>query len=266
MARHIGHFPLSGRLGSVVFRKNPDGSVTVANYNAVSKDRLMTGDSFKRTRENLTEFTASRMAKDVFMVASPALYRNMHTNRTARNFETLLKKVVRKGPGTRGQRSLQVFPKAALFKGFEWVDTDRYLSKFAGPGPLVVAPSRDEVTWTVAPFNAADLVTPPTNATHFQLVLNIMVLSDYEYSISDQEYQPVNPGINGQSATVRSAAIGVTDNVVTPTILTATLSGVVMPPNTAGLITSIGIEFLQDVNGVLFTFAQKNAMAIAEVF
>lgn len=266
MARHIGHFPLSGRLGSVVFRKNPDGSVTVANYNAVSKERMQTGDSFKRTRENLTEFSAARLAKEVFTLASPALFKNMHTNKTARNFETVLKKVVRRGPGTRGQRELQVFPNAGRFKNFEWVDSDNYRFRFAGPGTLVAAPSRDDVTWTVAPFNAADLVTPPTNATHFQLVLNIMVLSDYTFSITDQEYQPVNPGINGQSATVRSAPIGVTDNIVAPIILNAALSGVVMPPNTAGLITSLGIEFLQDVNGVMFTFAQKNAMAIAEVY
>lgn len=264
MARHIGHFPLSGRLGSVVFRKNRDGSVTVANYNPVSRQRMASGDEFVRTRENFTEFACARMAAKDFRLSNPELYKNMHTRRTANLLYGRLVRIVRKGLGTRGERGLEVLANGGDIEGFQWVETDPFGGKFTGHSAITSLPSRDDVTWTIDPFNAPNVVYAPPTATHFQFVLAISVLSDYQYSVTDQEYQPVNPGINTKAAVVRSAYIPVRGAVNTPTILNAALSGVLMVP-TAGLIVSTGIEFSQEVNGTHFTFAENNAMVIRTV-
>jgi hypothetical protein len=264
MAKHIGHFPLSGRLGSVVFRRNADGSVTVANYNPVSKARIESGDEFKRTRENFAEFAGARLAAKDLRLAFPDLYANMHTRKTANRLYGVMVKTIRQGAGTRGQRNLDLSANKAALTRFEWVDSDPFTSRFQGTSSLSVLPSRDDATWTIDPFNAGNVVRVPKNATHFQFVLNITVLSDYQYSVTDSEYQPVNPGINGKTATVKSVLIPVGSNVAAPTVLNAALSGVVMA-STASLIISTGIEFSQDVNGVPFTFAQNNAMVIQQV-
>lgn len=118
----------------------------------------------------------------------------------------------------------------------------------------------------VPDFNTSKLINAPSGATHFQLVLGVVVISDYVFAQTEKEYEPVNPAVNGLHGVEKSAEIPLNGNVGSPTVLKAQLTGTSSVPTNAGVLVCTGVLFLQEVNGQFYLLEERNALLIEKVF
>lgn len=105
----------------------------------------------------------------------------------------------------------------------------------------------------------------PEGATHFKLLLAAGFVSNYEYQMMMDGYEPVDEVVNAVGGVAYSPAISYGGMVGSATILEVSLTSVGTVPVTSVLLGSVGIIFYQEVNSVLYELAQGNAMKVVVV-
>lgn len=84
--------------------------------------------------------------------------------------------------------------------------------------------------------------------------------------MTTKKYEPSDPDNNSKNDFVASNYIPLGPAVGSDTILTATLAGSPVLPLTSALVSCIGIEFYQEVSGVMYLLSSDNAMKIQDVY
>jgi hypothetical protein len=146
MAKQRGPFYVTGRFGNVVFFKDADGEYHVQEAAGPSRDQLLYGKEFERSRENSAEFGRASDAGCVIRAGFAPIMRKgdryMHSRLQGR-----LTHAIHADPvGKRGERQLT---QAALdgLAGFEW---NKAFPVFEGLQPLVTRTAQD-VTVVIPP-------------------------------------------------------------------------------------------------------------------
>ncbi len=169
MAKQVGIIRLQGTIGGITFMHTADGHIA-REKSGVSRERILHGPEFVRTRENMNEFDS--------IVESTKLFRNCvgnllllakdnWLNRRMMKFMGIIKKKDYLNPrGARNVADALITPSVvSMFKGFEF-------NSHASVGNILQRPfSLDEVTGTITIENlrvSEELVFPPS-ATHVVL-------------------------------------------------------------------------------------------------
>jgi len=210
MARQSGIVRIKGNLGGLSFYEK-DGTNLVREKGGVEKSRIMHDPSFKRIRENMSEFGGSATvgkALRLGLLNMPKLYgeRNLVGKITLR-----MKQINAKGNGPRGKRSFEIMANKYSLIGLEF-NKNNFDDLLLVPYTVETNNEKNPVKLPV--FNTSDYIHAPSGATHFRFACAIFVLSDYPFYDEMNKYEPVNPGINTLNSNAEIELGGNTENEI----------------------------------------------------
>lgn len=247
MAKQSGIFKVEGKLDDVSFYKSKTGFF-VRKKSGIDKERLLSDPAFKRTRENLSEFTTIAGASKFLRDAGAVIFHRAY-DPTLHNRLTKLMAQVKNHDRTsrRGERQVHVGFGAAealqLFRGYDF-------NSRAGMAQVVYAPVTGDVTTgriTIADLKPEEHLNVPKAGTHVQFTAGFLRV-DFE---------------TGASELVMSEAL------VLPIDLTASNPRLdAAPPGGQGIgLLLLLVEFYQEVNGVLYELnsGDSNVLSVVDV-
>ncbi len=262
MARNNSFVKLEGTLDGLTFYRQ-NGENFVKTQSRISKKRILNDPAFKRTRENMMEFSGASKAGKAFRDGFANMSKLMGDSYLSSRLSGIMRRITSVGVGKRGERAIDVVTMKDMLKGFEFNKSLPFKSIFYAPYPLptITAP-RDVIDWTVPDFNTDAFITAPKGATHFRLILAAGYVSNYEYIPVMRSYEPVDDAVDSLGGNAYSAHIPLGGMVGSDTVLQVDLTALGAIPASTALFTSIGIVFYQDINGDLYEFAQGNTMVV----
>ena len=265
MARQTGLIKVKGKLDGLSFYEK-DGQMFARKASSLSKNRIMTVPKYKRTRENMGEFSGCAKASRGFRRALGPVLGLADKKLVPRAFATY-KKINLNGVGKRGKRSIDVSLNRPILKGFEINMVKVFEVTFKGVRlEATHVETRKSAQVIVPEFSPARDVVPVVGATHFRLIHTIGLVSDYAYDAVTSIYQPLTPAIEGVFASTRSEAFDVESlRVPSFNLSTAFADALLIPPN-ASVIQGIGIEFYQGLKDGDYPIEQSRSFKIFDVF
>lgn len=263
-AKQRGFIKLKGSLGGLTFYQS-GGDDVVKTTGGPDKEKINNDPAFKRTRENMREFSGSAQVGKAFRVGFAMFLKLMSDRYFTGRLTGLMKKINSYGSGKRGARSFSILANKASIVGLEFNNLLPLASVFFAPFTQVVDALRGKVTITIPDFSTDSYVNAPEGASHFKLVLVLGTLSDYTFVNPGIGYEAVNPALNSKSAFAMSSSIPLTGQVGNDLVLIADLGNGVVLPNTLAVNVALGVVFYQEINGDLYELASKNAMKIIDV-
>lgn len=245
MGKLNGIIRLEGSFDGLTFYKTKDGHF-VRKKGGVSKERLLHDPAFVRTRENVNEFTLNAASGKLLRRAlGPLLHKAKDSRLSSRMLQLMhqLKEYDHLSP--RGQRhvgqGLADAQAKLLLKGFAF---NQHSSLESVLGAVYTV---DLITGTVAlpAFHPLEELRAPVGATHVRL-RSAFACVDFVNGVFDTHYSP--------------EILLPLSPIVSPVTLTPA-----MAPNGSGTkIHLLLVEFLQEVNGVLYSLydGRFNALGI----
>jgi len=267
MSKQSGLIKVEGNIDGVSFYKM-NGNNYARMKGGVSKGRIQKDPAYQRTRENNVEFTGSATAtKSIRQGLLPVLAYKAD-NQMSTRMNIIMRDMLKKGTGVRGQRAVQLSANKTMFEGFEFDDTLSFTSTFLAPFTVAPNAARNQCVITVPSFFAAASIKAPAGATHFRLVSALTVESDYTYNASNKRYEPTDVALNQLSVFVYSPTTPLASTTAATLTLTATLPGATAPTITAtvSVIQCLGIEFFQRIGTVDYPLVATNCIKIVKVF
>lgn len=265
MAKLKSFVKLEGTLDGLTFYQK-DGQSFVKTKSGVSRNRILKDRAFKRTRENMREFGGAARASKAFRDGYANIIKLMGDTYLSGRLTAVMRRIADLGTGIRGRRSIDIASNTELLNNFEFNKTRPLGAVFY---PKYTAPSfdanRDIATWTVPDFETDSFVSPPEGATHFKLVLAAGLVSNYEFVVALDGYEPVEPAENSLGTTVYSDAIPLQGAVGSDTTLVADLGLGTALPVAVVATAAIGIVFYQEINSELYELSSGNTMRVATI-
>ena len=248
MAKQTGIIKLKGTIGGISFYKTSDGHLA-REKGGVDASRIANDPAFQRTRENGSEFGRAGKGGKLLRNAIRILLQNAKDKRVVSRLTTDLLKIVKTDTiNARGLRTLED-GKLRLLKGFEFNTNGKLgatlFSAFTNAFDRVAG----DATVSIAPFAPSIRIAAPAGTTHFKMVMGAAEL-DFakEISVFESDETAVLPYDNDPTAAID---------------LTATVTA----NSTQPVVQVLGIEFYQEVNGVMYPLKNGayNALSVIEV-
>lgn len=143
MARNRSFIKLDGTLDGLTFYR-ANGESLVKTQSLISKQRILTDDAFKRTRENMREFGGAASAGKAFRDAFASVAKTMSGTYMGARVNAVMKRILNNGAGERGEREINLEGYGYMLKGFEFNTQTPLGSIFYAPSePPTVAVDRD---------------------------------------------------------------------------------------------------------------------------
>lgn len=265
MARQTGFLKMSGFIDGLVFYER-DGKFFVKRAGGADKNKILRSPNFARTRENMQEFGAAAEIGTAFRRGFAEIIELIRTTPLSGKVTGMMKNINRAGEGLRGARNFEILKNKQFIEGFELNQKVPLKSVFFASSTLPeVNEDRTAVDWLIPAFNARNFIRPPKDATHAQLVLHTVVLSDYIFDPAPSKYRYVHPEFNHAKATDYSEIFSLNGDTEKD-ILLQTRFGFPGPlPLTAGIVVGIGIIFMASARGSSSLIPGQNAMQVVLV-
>jgi hypothetical protein len=248
MAKQKGIIKLEGTIGGVTFYKSKDGYLA-KEKSSIPADRIANDPNFQRTRENGAEFGRAGKAGKVLRNAIRALLQNASDSRMVSRLTTEMIKVIQEDvTNTRGLRNV-IDGEAELLQGFEFNITGKLGTTLYAPFTATIDRVAGTITANLAAFVPANMIAAPGGTTHFKIIsAGAEVDFENETFVVDTQATAVLPWDNNPTAVINLA------NAVTAN-------------STHPLFLVLGIEFYQEVNGVMYPLKNGayNALSIVNV-
>ena len=236
-------------MGGVVFYKTATDGYLARTKGGVDADRIRNDPNFARTRENGAEFgragAASKLLRQAFraVIASGA-----DSRMTSRLTQQMMRVIKADTTSLRGERNA-IDGEAELLEGFEFNENGKLGQTFYAPFAPVIDRAGGTLGVSVPAFVSGNMIAPPGGATHFRLVT-----AGAEIDFGTGEYL-VN--------TAASEELAISP---LPTAVQA-LEVLITPGSTKPLFLLFGVEFLQEVNGQMYSLKNGayNALSLVAV-
>jgi hypothetical protein len=265
MAKNRSYLKFEGTLDGLTFY-DQKGQSLVKTKTSVNKSRIMNDPKFKTTRQNMTEFGGCAQAGKAFRKAFGGMIGVMGDSYISARVSALMKQVNLNTPGLRGRRNIDLAANSDLLIDFPFNPVDSLDAVLRAPYNIpTLNGDRDVATWIVPDFNTDSFLKSPEGATHFQLILALGIVSNYEYIASTGKYKPVEKDYNGIGTVAYSPYIPIGGMVGADTTITADLTIGAPIPATVVSIAAIGISFFQEVDGVQNQLSSSNCLEVSVV-
>lgn len=239
MPKQKGFLKIEGTMDDVTFFKRKDVFLVRAK-GGTSKERIMTDPAYKRTRENMSEFTnvvnSGKMLRDGCTVLIKSAFDGTLSNRLVRTL-SVVKNL--DSSSLRGERKVAIGITTAegklQLKGFEMNSNAPINSVLFAP--YVLNPVDGKIT--IEALVPLDMLNYPPHATHVSFRGAFMNL-DFGTGISAIRYSPI---------TTLPLDMVETSVNLTPTEV---------PPGTGTALYLLLVEFFQEINGSLYALNDGN--------
>jgi len=264
MAILTGAFKYRGSFKSVRnYLTLHDPNTYAGEKGGANKDLIMNNPAFARTRENMREFSGCGLAVKAIRHGLNSLIPEQSDRYLTGRLMKLVKMVnLNDQVGYRGKRAINFSsdrPKLAKIVLSLLEDVTKLLKDhFTMVHPI----SRAEATLTLTGLAIRDVLLP-TGSTHFRVVNHLSIISDYEYSEANRDYEPLS-ALNTMSAFTYSdyTAIG---TVLTHDLVASFPVGTVLTDDVS-VIQCAGIEFYQLSGADRYTPLKGGGMKVIDVF
>ncbi len=265
MARSKGIIKINGLLDGISFFVR-NGKEMARIPNAPDKNKMQNNPNYIRTRENNQEFGGAATVGKALRVGLAQVFKHMSDSQGNARIVKLIKDVLNKDEGIRGQRSFNPVEHAQMLLNFAFHHQLSFDNVFIAPFSSTVNAERNEVSILVPDFHTGNMVNAPRGATHIRLVNAVTVLSAFEYNANTKKYEPTDVLNNSKNALNASGFIALGGMAETATALIAQVPGLSGMLASSALISCIGIEFYQEVSGSMYLLSTANAMKIQAVY
>lgn len=248
MAKQKGIIKLEGTIGDITFQKTRDGYLA-REKGGVSAARIATDPAFVRTRENGAEFGRAGKAGKALRNALRQVLQNASDRRMVSRLTREMMRVIQTDAiNARGERSV-TDGELDFLQGFDFNINGKLGTTLYAPFTATIDRVAGTVDITLSPFIPAAMVAAPGGTTHFRI---FAAGTEVDFNLDTSISQISDSGIMPF------------DNLPTAAV---SLSHALTPNSTLPLFAVLGIEFLQDVNGVKYRLKNGafNAMAIVKV-
>jgi hypothetical protein len=265
MPKQKGIIKLKGSMGGITFYQK-NGEHFSRETNGPDKNKIKHDPAFQRTRENNQEFGGAAQIGKAFRTGLVKDFDEMSDSSCTARITKLIKQIISKGEGKRGQRDFSPNLYGEFFLYFAFNESVSFNSILLASFTASANATRNEVTITIPDFNTGNMVHAPAGASHFRIINLISILSEYKFNETSQRYEPTDPDSNSLNAFNASNYIALGGNVGSDTIIVSTITPVPAIESTSILISCIGIEFYQKVGSEYYLLASNNSMKVQAVY
>lgn len=256
---------LYGKVGDLVYYKLDKKNV-VRKIGKVDKDRYKLDKSFEGMRNNMSEFGAASMIGKVLRDGFAPYSKEFGDPIISGRLNRVFRNIIGEGKGEPGKRSFSISQHGELLKGFKFNPEKSFGSIFYEKGSTITTQKdRTCVVWEIPTYNPKDYIRKPRSATHFRLLFNGVLLSDYDFDVKTKKYLPVEGIQNGDAVGVSSDLIALNTNTTAPMELMLELDATQLPDSTA-VVVATGIVFYKHEQGTYYELANSKCMEVIEVF
>ena len=245
MARQTGIIKLKGTIGGISFYKTSDGHLA-REKGGVDKSRIQNDPAFQRTRENGSEFGRAGKGGKLIRNAIRILLQNAKDNRVVSRLTTDLLKVVKTDTtNERGERTIED-GMLDLLLNFDFNIKAKLGSTLFAPYTNAFDRVTGAATVNIPVFSPTLRIAAPGGTTHFKIVMGAAELDFVnETSIFESDTTAILP-YNAADTTMIDLTANLTANSTLP------------------VIQIFGVEFYQEVNGVMYSLKNGafNSLAV----
>ncbi|HLF46042.1 MAG TPA: hypothetical protein VI548_06435 [Chitinophagaceae bacterium] len=248
MAQQKGIIPLQGTIGNITFYKSKDGFIA-REKGSLNANRIANDPAFQRTRENGAEFGRAGKAGKFLRTALRSLLQNISDSRMIARLTREMMRVIKADEvNPRGARNV-IDGEAGLLKGFEFNVNSKLGTTLFAPFSGNINRVNGELSVDIPAFVPVNMVAAPGGTTHFRI---ISAGAEIDFEQGSYTADIKNTAELPWDATM-TAAINMVSNVTAN--------------STKPLFLVLGIEFYQQVNGVMYPLKNGafNALALVEV-
>jgi len=249
MARQSGIIKLKGTIGDITFYKSKDGYLA-RQKGGVEKERFLNDPNFQRTRENAAEFGRAGKASKVLCTAiRPVLNKTQDSRMISRLVRAMMRVIKADQISNRGLRNV-LDGELILLQGFDFNGNAPLSATVYAPYTATINRATGMLDVEVPSFTPDSQIVAPGGTTHFRLV-SAGAEVDFQNGafVLAQSTSTEIPYDNASSSAINlSNDIGITDSL-------------------RPLVLVLGIEFLQEVNGLFYALNNGafNALNLVEM-
>ena len=233
MARQKGIIKLKGTIGDITFYKTQDGHLA-REKGGIDASRIASDPAFQRTRENGSEFGRAGKAGKILRTSLRALLINSADGRMVSRLTQKMVKVIQADTtSVRGLRNV-IDGEAELLQGFEFNIRGKLGTSLFAPFVGTIDRVAGTITVDIAPFIPANMIAAPSGTTHFKII-----------SAGSEVDFEAETFVEAHSET----AILTWDTIATVAI---SQENAVTAASTKPLFLALGVEFYQEVNGLMY--------------
>jgi hypothetical protein len=249
MAKQIGILPIQGSMNNMTFYKTADG-VLVKTQSKVSRDKIMSGENFELTRQNMSEFSRAAQSGKVLRACFHDVIGKAKDSRVAGRLTGRFLKVVKTDPtSARGLRTVGL-GEQMLLKGFEFNNHSTFSTIFKAPFVYAIDRATGKLTVDIDKFVSGEMIQKPLGCTHFNIIC-------------------AGAEIDFESGETKKASF-ITEHEVFSNVNNAgpyNISLDLTPNSPDSLLLCLGVQFYQQVNGGFYPMknGSYNAVKILDV-
>ncbi|WP_126246207.1 hypothetical protein [Chitinophaga rhizosphaerae] len=228
MAKQDGLLQFNGTIGNLSFYKTRNGGFEVRKKSGVSPQRIATDPKFAMLRANGVEFGQAGRAGKLIRAAFGVAMKNIADRGVSNRLTSLCKSIIKSDTLNEvGKRQLLEGELSKLEK-FEFNALSPLDTSFLAQFTHAFDRAAGTASINIPVFNPAEMVIPPSNATHFRIRASAAALNFGDFKF-----------ISGQIA---SEPFSLGEAIAAPINLSVPL-----PPNsTDALLVAISIEFIKE--------------------
>ena len=246
MAKQESHIKISGSIDGLTYYNSKNG-YKLRKKKTVTKEQVLTGESFERTRENNSEFTRAANAGKLLREALNDQLKPVNRSRTGTRLFAGMLDILRTDPvSDRGQRQVYLGEMERL-TGFEFNETTGLKESISATFVHAADRVSGKLAIAIEPFIPAQKATGPGGTTHFKLVSVAVELNfpEKKYILSVSETPSIQLDQNGVSP--------------------ADLSHQLPANSTHPWVLVLGIVYQQTINGKDYPLKDKSFNALKVV-
>ena len=248
MARQKGIIKLKGTIGDITFYKTQDGHLA-REKGGIDASRIKSDPAFQRTRENNSEFGRAGKAGKVLRTALRSLLLNSADSRMVSRLTQQMVKVIQADVvSQRGLRNV-IDGEAELLSGFEFNIRGKLGTSLHAPFVGSIDRASGDMIIDMASFVPGNMIAAPGGTTHFKII-SAGAEIDFENETFVEAHAETD--ILPWDATPIAAIYQTTS---------------VTPGSTKPLFLALGLEFYQEVNGLMYSLKNGayNPLALVSV-
>lgn len=248
MARQKGIVKLKGTLDDISFYKSKDGMLA-RTKGGVDASRIKSDPAFARTRENGLEFArAGSAGKLLRMAFRPQLLKASDGRVVSRLTKVMMAVVKADATSLRGERNV-LDGELELLQGFDFNIDGKLSSTLFATYATTIDRASGMLRVDVEDFQPESGVLAPEGATHFRLVSGGASINFEGNSFEVVTSQTAELPLSGGSVGVLALANQLT------------------AASTHPLFLVFGVEFFQEVNGVMYSLknGRYNALSLVQI-